>query len=504
MRKIFLLPFCISYVCSISACSNHSYSNQEEIFISDEDAAIIDATNTSKGKCGIDGISCNDDALVNYTRTEADFREYGERTKRDHLYTQSGTGNNLTASVRPGIEEDIVTVSPISGNPALKEKAKRIDSQNSSFGAPNSYNNKGNSAYNTPNGYTSAKGYDTPYAPRKAEDGAFKRTTTRDVEVQENTYREEPLMYGENLGQSNKLKSALKQKYSYEVVCEDGECTQQPYEMYCSGGSCSNTSTTTTTTKTSTKTWSEEAHSGEQNAYNPHHTGSVNGTIAGVGSNVAGGKVIKSGKTVLDGRANMDGTIASSKTRNGAIITCTDSTHCTQQTSTNSRTAQTSRTVTSSQYEVVCEDECEDMVNTNNRIVSSEFTEESFDISDYIKPEDEEISFNEISNSNTTITDINIDEIKISDDTVLTWEAEEGENLRELLTKWSAMSGWKLLWQTNRNYILSAGVMFKGKFADVSSALIRAFARARPAPIATYYKGNRVIVVETMENENAY
>ena len=66
------------------------------------------------------------------------------------------------------------------------------------------------------------------------------------------------------------------------------------------------------------------------------------------------------------------------------------------------------------------------------------------------------------------------------------------------------MSGWKLLWNTNRNYVLSAGVMFKGKFADVSSALIRAFARARPAPIATYYKGNRVIVVETMENENAY
>ena len=100
--------------------------------------------------------------------------------------------------------------------------------------------------------------------------------------------------------------------------------------------------------------------------------------------------------------------------------------------------------------------------------------------------------------------DASLGEVKIADETVLTWEAEEGDNLRELLTKWSAMSGWKLLWNTNRNYVLSAGVMFKGKFADVSSALIRAFARARPAPIATYYKGNRVIVVETMENENAY
>ena len=60
------------------------------------------------------------------------------------------------------------------------------------------------------------------------------------------------------------------------------------------------------------------------------------------------------------------------------------------------------------------------------------------------------------------------------------------------------------MWNTNRNYVLNAGAMFRGRFADVSSALIRAFARARPAPVATFYKGNRVLVVETMEDENAY
>ena len=51
---------------------------------------------------------------------------------------------------------------------------------------------------------------------------------------------------------------------------------------------------------------------------------------------------------------------------------------------------------------------------------------------------------------------------------------------------------------------MAAGAMFRGRFADVSSALIRTFARARPAPVATFYKGNRVLVVETMEDENAY
>ena len=141
----------------------------------------------------------------------------------------------------------------------------------------------------------------------------------------------------------------------------------------------------------------------------------------------------------------------------------------------------------------------------NDDIITSEFTEESFDIADYVEETgDDDVEFTDVGKEKQMVADVSIDEVQIGDDTVLTWEAEEGENLRELLTKWSAMSGWKLLWNTNRNYILSAGVMFKGKFADVSSALIRAFARARPAPIATYYKGNRVIVVETMENENAY
>ncbi len=84
------------------------------------------------------------------------------------------------------------------------------------------------------------------------------------------------------------------------------------------------------------------------------------------------------------------------------------------------------------------------------------------------------------------------------------WLAEEGQSLKELLTAWSEESGWRLIWKTNRNYTLNAGAMFRGNFADVSSALVRAFARARPAPIATFYKGNRVLVIETMEDENAY
>lgn len=90
------------------------------------------------------------------------------------------------------------------------------------------------------------------------------------------------------------------------------------------------------------------------------------------------------------------------------------------------------------------------------------------------------------------------------DEAVEDWLAEEGNTLRGLLSEWSERAGWRLVWNSNRNYTLSAGAMFRGRFADVASALIRSFARARPAPLATFFKGNRVLLVETKEDENAY
>lgn len=90
------------------------------------------------------------------------------------------------------------------------------------------------------------------------------------------------------------------------------------------------------------------------------------------------------------------------------------------------------------------------------------------------------------------------------DDAVEDWLAEEGNTLKGLLTEWCERAGWRLVWNSNRNYTLAAGAMFRGRFADVASALVRNFARAKPAPLATFYKGNRVLVIETREDENAF
>ena len=83
------------------------------------------------------------------------------------------------------------------------------------------------------------------------------------------------------------------------------------------------------------------------------------------------------------------------------------------------------------------------------------------------------------------------------------WEAPAGETLRTLLMKWGEESGWTVVWKMDRDYNLEAGVVFRGKFTEVAAAFIRSFARATPAPIGTFYKGNRVLVINTQENDNA-
>lgn len=82
------------------------------------------------------------------------------------------------------------------------------------------------------------------------------------------------------------------------------------------------------------------------------------------------------------------------------------------------------------------------------------------------------------------------------------WTVKQGDTLQSLLMQWSEESGWTLVWKLDRDYVLEAGVVFRGTYMDVSMALLRSFARANPAPIGTFYKGNRVLVVSTREDEN--
>lgn len=89
--------------------------------------------------------------------------------------------------------------------------------------------------------------------------------------------------------------------------------------------------------------------------------------------------------------------------------------------------------------------------------------------------------------------------VKTQQDEVRSWVVVNGQTLREVLQSWCDKEGWDLVWTTAREYPIEASAVFKGRFIDVASALVRNFERATPIPYAKFYKGNRVIVISTTE-----
>lgn len=84
-------------------------------------------------------------------------------------------------------------------------------------------------------------------------------------------------------------------------------------------------------------------------------------------------------------------------------------------------------------------------------------------------------------------------------DQVRSWVVASGQTLRGVLQDWCDKEGWDLVWGTPREYPIEASAVFKGRFTDVASALVRNFGRATPTPYAKFYKGNRVLVITTVE-----
>jgi len=82
---------------------------------------------------------------------------------------------------------------------------------------------------------------------------------------------------------------------------------------------------------------------------------------------------------------------------------------------------------------------------------------------------------------------------------VRSWVVASGQTLREVLTAWCDKEGWDLVWTTPREYPIEASAVFRGRFVDVASALVRNFERATPIPYAKFYKGNRVLVISTID-----
>lgn len=79
------------------------------------------------------------------------------------------------------------------------------------------------------------------------------------------------------------------------------------------------------------------------------------------------------------------------------------------------------------------------------------------------------------------------------------WTAPVGHSLRTVLMEWGGRSGWTVVWQSDREYPIDASATFSGDFTKAASQLFEGFSTAVPVPSAHFYKGNRVLLVESGE-----
>jgi hypothetical protein len=74
------------------------------------------------------------------------------------------------------------------------------------------------------------------------------------------------------------------------------------------------------------------------------------------------------------------------------------------------------------------------------------------------------------------------------------WHARQGQTLDQVLGDWADKAGWTLVFRSAMIYELQASADFEGDFLEASGSLIRSV-RAMPQPVATFYRGNRTLVV---------
>jgi hypothetical protein len=82
-----------------------------------------------------------------------------------------------------------------------------------------------------------------------------------------------------------------------------------------------------------------------------------------------------------------------------------------------------------------------------------------------------------------------------------TYIVEEGYMLHQTISSWADAAGWKIVWESEHDYIIEAHAAFSGDFVEASSKLFTAMKDARPAITVVYHKGNKVLVVSNNSSD---
>ena len=70
----------------------------------------------------------------------------------------------------------------------------------------------------------------------------------------------------------------------------------------------------------------------------------------------------------------------------------------------------------------------------------------------------------------------------------------QGDTLDQVLADWADRAGWTIVFQSRMRYEMQASAEFQGDFVEAASTLVGSVV-ARPAPVATFYRGNKVLLI---------
>ncbi|WP_206245871.1 toxin co-regulated pilus biosynthesis Q family protein [Novosphingobium terrae] len=81
------------------------------------------------------------------------------------------------------------------------------------------------------------------------------------------------------------------------------------------------------------------------------------------------------------------------------------------------------------------------------------------------------------------------------------WTADRGEYLSAVLGRWAKRADWKLVYESDADYRLSADGVIEGDFKGAVSRLIGAYSQNKPLLRIHFYNGNSVLRVWVERSE---
>ncbi len=80
------------------------------------------------------------------------------------------------------------------------------------------------------------------------------------------------------------------------------------------------------------------------------------------------------------------------------------------------------------------------------------------------------------------------------------WRVERDQAISQALAAWAARAGWVLQWEPRADWLAPQATVFRGDFVTAARALVEVLAKEGADIRATFYQGNKTLVIRAGES----